>query len=121
MYRADRYVLVLLSSTGPSEIDIQGESGHGRFLGSLHDQYRRQQPQFTSRHCSCEHDDILAWDNYNSRTNAIIDGACLQFHQVVRASTPLFTILISVLFFRGKFSVMKLVSLLPVIAGVGFA
>jgi len=33
----------------------------------------------------------------------------------------LFTILISVLFFRGKFSVMKLVSLLPVIAGVGFA
>jgi drug/metabolite transporter (DMT)-like permease len=47
--------------------------------------------------------------------------AAWQFHQVVRASTPLFTILISSIFFKGKFTVLKLVSLLPVIAGVGFA
>ncbi|KAJ9107161.1 hypothetical protein QFC19_002821 [Naganishia cerealis] len=44
-----------------------------------------------------------------------------QFHQVVRASTPLFTILISSIFFKGKFTALKLVSLMPVIAGVGFA
>jgi len=39
----------------------------------------------------------------------------------VRASTPLFTILISTVILRTRFSVMKLVSLLPVVAGVGFA
>ena len=44
-----------------------------------------------------------------------------QFHQVVRASTPLFTILISSVILRTRFSAMKLVSLLPVVAGVGFA
>lgn len=44
-----------------------------------------------------------------------------QFHQVVRASTPLFTIIISTVVLRTRFSAMKLVSLLPVVAGVGFA
>lgn len=44
-----------------------------------------------------------------------------QFHQVVRASTPLFTIMIATVVLRTRFSVMKLVSLLPVVAGVGFA
>lgn len=54
-------------------------------------------------------------------SNLSLHLVTVPFHQVVRASTPLFTILISVLIFRGKFSIMKLVSLLPVIAGVGFA
>lgn len=43
------------------------------------------------------------------------------FHQVVRASTPIFTILISAMVLRTRFTMMKLVSLLPVVAGVGFA
>jgi drug/metabolite transporter (DMT)-like permease len=44
-----------------------------------------------------------------------------QFHQVVRAATPLFTIFITAAFLRVRFSLRKLVSLLPVVAGVGFA
>lgn len=43
------------------------------------------------------------------------------FHQVVRAMTPLFTILLSVLFLRKSFSSRTYISLIPVIAGVGFA
>jgi drug/metabolite transporter (DMT)-like permease len=44
-----------------------------------------------------------------------------QFHQVVRAATPLFTIGIAVVFLGQGFSFRKLAALLPVIAGVGFA
>lgn len=44
-----------------------------------------------------------------------------QFHQVVRAATPLFTIFITAVLLRQRFSARKLVSLLPVVAGVGFA
>ena len=44
-----------------------------------------------------------------------------QFHQVVRAATPLFTILISVVVLRASFTRTKILSLLPVIAGVGLA
>lgn len=54
-------------------------------------------------------------------SNLSLQLVTVPFHQVVRASTPLFTILISTLFFKGKFTAMKLVSLLPVVAGVGFA
>lgn len=54
-------------------------------------------------------------------SNLSLQLVTVPFHQVVRASTPLFTILISSLFFKGKFTAMKLVSLLPVVAGVGFA
>ncbi|KAI5450189.1 hypothetical protein NCC49_003338 [Naganishia albida] len=54
-------------------------------------------------------------------SNLSLQLVTVPFHQVVRASTPLFTILISSIFFKGKFTVLKLVSLLPVIAGVGFA
>lgn len=44
-----------------------------------------------------------------------------QFHQVVRAATPLFTIGITAVFLRQRSSLRKLASLLPVVAGVGFA
>ncbi|GHJ89458.1 hypothetical protein NliqN6_5860 [Naganishia liquefaciens] len=54
-------------------------------------------------------------------SNLSLQLVTVPFHQVVRASTPLFTILISSIFFKGKFTLIKLVSLLPVIAGVGFA
>ncbi|KAJ9119303.1 hypothetical protein QFC24_005774 [Naganishia onofrii] len=54
-------------------------------------------------------------------SNLSLQLVTVPFHQVVRASTPLFTILISSVFFKGKFSALKLISLMPVIAGVGFA
>jgi len=43
------------------------------------------------------------------------------FHQVVRASTPIFTILLSYWFFGSLCSREKMMSLIPVIVGVGFA
>lgn len=44
-----------------------------------------------------------------------------QFHQVVRASTPFFTVMFSALLFGKGCSQRKLWSLVPVVAGVGFA
>ncbi|KAK4689473.1 hypothetical protein P7C73_g640, partial [Tremellales sp. Uapishka_1] len=54
-------------------------------------------------------------------SNISLQLVSVPFHQVVRASTPLFTIVISAIFLRTRFSGMKLISLLPVIAGVGLA
>ncbi|TXT10656.1 hypothetical protein VHUM_02161 [Vanrija humicola] len=54
-------------------------------------------------------------------SNISLQLVTVPFHQVVRAATPLFTIFISAAILRQKFSINKLVSLLPVVAGVGFA
>jgi hypothetical protein len=90
----------------------------------LHNQHRRLQSLPPARHHprtlfpsplpppysidAFEADSALGWNQ-------------MQFHQVVRAATPLFTIMISVLVLRASFSRMKILSLLPVVAGVGFA
>jgi hypothetical protein len=44
-----------------------------------------------------------------------------QFHQVVRASTPIFTIFFARILFGTRSSRAKKISLIPVVAGVGFA
>lgn len=44
-----------------------------------------------------------------------------QFHQVVRAATPLFTIIFAAVLLGTSSSRAKLISLIPVVAGVGFA
>jgi hypothetical protein len=44
----------------------------------------------------------------------------LQFHQVVRAASPLFTIVLAYFMTGATVSTIKILSLLPVIAGVGF-
>ncbi|KAK8866170.1 hypothetical protein IAR55_001321 [Kwoniella newhampshirensis] len=54
-------------------------------------------------------------------SNISLQLVTVPFHQVVRASTPLFTILISSIFLRTRFNAIQLISLLPVVAGVGFA
>ncbi|TFK29429.1 TPT-domain-containing protein [Coprinopsis marcescibilis] len=54
-------------------------------------------------------------------SNASLKLVTVPFHQVVRASTPLFTIALSALLFRKGCSRAKLFSLVPVIIGVGFA
>ncbi|PFH51121.1 hypothetical protein AMATHDRAFT_59576 [Amanita thiersii Skay4041] len=54
-------------------------------------------------------------------SNISLDLVTVPFHQVVRASTPLFTILWSKFLLGSKSSRPKLISLIPVIAGVGFA
>ncbi|GMK54145.1 hypothetical protein CspeluHIS016_0107310 [Cutaneotrichosporon spelunceum] len=54
-------------------------------------------------------------------SNISLQLVTVPFHQVVRAATPLFTIFITAVFLRQKISAMKIVSLLPVVAGVGLA
>ncbi|KAK7206760.1 triose-phosphate transporter family-domain-containing protein [Myxozyma melibiosi] len=54
-------------------------------------------------------------------SNVSLNLVTVPFHQIVRAMTPLFTVLIYVIGFRKTYSVMTYVSLVPVVAGVGFA
>ncbi|KAF8186359.1 triose-phosphate transporter family-domain-containing protein [Pholiota molesta] len=58
--------------------------------------------------------------------NIIVSNASLRlvtvpFHQVVRASTPFFTIMFAAVLLGRRCSRRKLLSLIPVVAGVGFA
>lgn len=48
-------------------------------------------------------------------------SSLVQFHQVVRAMTPLFTIIISAVWLHKRHSRDTYLSLLPVVAGVAFA
>ncbi|KAF9467179.1 triose-phosphate transporter family-domain-containing protein [Collybia nuda] len=54
-------------------------------------------------------------------SNVSLGLVTVPFHQVVRASTPLFTILFSASLFGAKSSRAKLIALIPVVTGVGFA
>ncbi|CDZ98084.1 tpt-domain-containing protein [Phaffia rhodozyma] len=56
-----------------------------------------------------------------SVSNLSLQLVTVPFHQVVRAATPLFTIIISTLLLKTTFSKYKIFSLLPVIIGVGLA
>ncbi|KAF9045472.1 triose-phosphate transporter family-domain-containing protein [Panaeolus papilionaceus] len=54
-------------------------------------------------------------------SNASLRLVTVPFHQVVRASSPFFTILFSALLLGKRSSRRKLLSLVPVVIGVGFA
>jgi drug/metabolite transporter (DMT)-like permease len=54
-------------------------------------------------------------------SNVSLNLVTVPFHQVVRAATPIFTIVLSTMMFGTRFSPRKLISLIPVIVGVGFA
>ncbi|KAF9011899.1 hypothetical protein BDQ17DRAFT_1321889 [Cyathus striatus] len=54
-------------------------------------------------------------------SNISLKLVTVPFHQVVRASSPFFTILCSFLLLGTRSTKAKLVSLIPVVAGVGFA
>lgn len=54
-------------------------------------------------------------------SNVSLNLVTVPFHQVVRAMTPVFTILISIMFLRKSYSAMTYISLLPVVLGVAFA
>ncbi|KIM41407.1 hypothetical protein M413DRAFT_445423 [Hebeloma cylindrosporum] len=54
-------------------------------------------------------------------SNASLRLVTVPFHQVVRASTPFFTIMFSVILLGKRCTRQKLFSLIPVVAGVGFA
>ncbi|GES83663.1 triose-phosphate transporter family-domain-containing protein [Rhizophagus clarus] len=54
-------------------------------------------------------------------SNVSLHLVTVPFHQVVRAMTPIFTIILSILFLKKNFSTMTYISLLPVVFGVVFA
>ncbi|KAI7908091.1 triose-phosphate transporter family-domain-containing protein [Cokeromyces recurvatus] len=54
-------------------------------------------------------------------SNVSLNLVTVPFHQVVRAMTPVFTVMISIIFFKKSFSTMIYISLLPVVLGVAFA
>ncbi|THH10116.1 hypothetical protein EW145_g1552 [Phellinidium pouzarii] len=54
-------------------------------------------------------------------SNLSLGLVTVPFHQVVRAATPIFVMFVSFTFLKTRYSTMKILSLLPVIAGVGFA
>ncbi|KAI8079398.1 triose-phosphate transporter family-domain-containing protein [Thamnidium elegans] len=54
-------------------------------------------------------------------SNVSLNLVTVPFHQVVRAMTPVFTVILNVLFLKKAYSGKVYTSLIPVIAGVGFA
>ncbi|KZT04907.1 TPT-domain-containing protein [Laetiporus sulphureus 93-53] len=54
-------------------------------------------------------------------SNASLQLVTIPFHQVVRAATPIFTTALSMLLFGTHFSRLKIMTLLPVMAGVALA
>ncbi|KAG0173632.1 UAA transporter [Apophysomyces sp. BC1034] len=54
-------------------------------------------------------------------SNVSLNLVTVPFHQVVRAMTPVFTIMLSVMFLKKSYPGMIYISLLPVVFGVGFA
>ncbi|RCH84403.1 UAA transporter [Rhizopus stolonifer] len=54
-------------------------------------------------------------------SNVSLNLVTVPFHQVVRAMTPVFTVMLNVLFLKKSYSGMVYISLIPVIAGVAFA
>ncbi|SAM03712.1 hypothetical protein [Absidia glauca] len=54
-------------------------------------------------------------------SNVSLSLVSVAFHQVIRAMTPVFTVLISIAFLQKSYSRKIYLSLLPVVMGVGFA
>lgn len=54
-------------------------------------------------------------------SNVSLNLVTVPFHQVVRAATPIFTIILSSTMFGSKFTARKVLTLIPVILGVGLA
>lgn len=54
-------------------------------------------------------------------SNLSLNLVSVPLHQVVRSTTPLFTILISISLFGKSFATMTYLSLIPVIVGVALA
>ncbi|KAI9254056.1 hypothetical protein BY458DRAFT_442915 [Sporodiniella umbellata] len=54
-------------------------------------------------------------------SNVSLNLVTVPFHQVVRAMTPVFTVMLNVLLLKKSYSNMTYISLIPVIAGVAFA
>ncbi|KAI9783451.1 MAG: UAA transporter [Peltula sp. TS41687] len=95
-------------------------------FGTLGCHYLRRQGHFSLGRLTSRERTVLMAFSFLYTINIALSNVSLNlvtipFHQVVRATTPVFTLLIDVLKYGGEYSKPTYVSLIPVIAGVGFA
>lgn len=101
------------------QVDYPRRDDYGGIFDSVHYQYRCFEFESSSGHCSRTY--LCPFSIPRPKVSASDAISFKQFHQVVRAMTPLFTIVLSALFFRKRYSRNTYLSLLPVVAGVVFA
>ncbi|GAA6027386.1 hypothetical protein JCM8097_007817 [Rhodosporidiobolus ruineniae] len=94
--------------------------------GTIGTQIALQQGYFTQARLTTKENGIMFMFSGLYTINIAVSNLSLHlvsvpFHQVVRAMTPLFTIIISIIFVRKRHSRQTYLSLLPVILGVVFA
>ncbi|KAI9828656.1 MAG: UAA transporter [Thelocarpon impressellum] len=98
---------------------------HAAF-GCLGCTFLNRRGYYAMRHLSREETVVLVFFSMLYTLNISISNVSLNlvtipFHQVVRATSPIFTVLIYALCYHKTYSLSTYVSLAPVIAGVGFA
>ncbi|KAF4612874.1 hypothetical protein D9613_011039 [Agrocybe pediades] len=99
-----------------------GASGKGaRLLTAVPQSYQQSMPNLNGKELL-----VLFLFSILYTLNIVVSNASLRlvtvpFHQVVRSSTPFFTILFAAILLKRRCSKNKLLSLIPVVVGVGFA
>lgn len=94
--------------------------------GTIGTQIALHRGAFTQAHLTTRENGIMVMFSGLYTINIAVSNLSLglvsvPFHQVVRAMTPLFTIVISMVMFRKRHSRQTYLSLIPVVAGVAFA
>ncbi|KAF8504198.1 TPT-domain-containing protein [Hysterangium stoloniferum] len=96
------------------------------FSGTIGSYIAMELGYFTPARLSTRESSLLTAFSFLYTINIAVSNISLQlvtipFHQVVRAATPIFIIVLSYIFLSRTLSSSKLLSLVPVIIGVGFA
>ncbi|GAA5843585.1 hypothetical protein JCM11251_007123 [Rhodosporidiobolus azoricus] len=94
--------------------------------GTIGTQIALQQGYFTQARLTTKENVVMLMFSGLYTINIAVSNLSLHlvsvpFHQVVRAMTPLFTIVISIILYRKRYSKKTYLSLIPVVAGVVFA
>ncbi|GAA5861571.1 hypothetical protein JCM3774_002630 [Rhodotorula dairenensis] len=94
--------------------------------GTIGTQIALHRGAFTQAHLTTKENGIMIMFSGLYTINIAVSNLSLglvsvPFHQVVRAMTPLFTIMLSMVLFRKRHSRQTYLSLIPVVAGVAFA
>lgn len=116
------YIFLLPRRIYTVAADRPGESGAAPILDPIHNEHCDQQCLAVSGPVSIvrvpRHGKKCA---FTLLTHSNSNLVTIPFHQIVRAMTPFFTVIIYRLFFAKTYSTMTYISLVPVVAGVGFA
>ncbi|GAA94562.1 uncharacterized protein L969DRAFT_73900 [Mixia osmundae IAM 14324] len=101
-------------------------TGVHALCGAIGAQIAQSQGYFVQSKLSSRENSVLVAFSVLYTVNIAVSNLSLHlvtvpFHQVVRAMTPLFTVILSATLLRKRFPIRTYVSLIPVVAGVGFA